>query len=278
DADALPTLIADEYENVDHTTGVPNDRQGELSTLRALLSAHDPTCLNKPLATLGDSLALFRLWVSAAGIASQTFDCAPFELERIVLGEADARGRSRRVERSAADRLGDAVARLYERYAELLPDGPARVRAAATARSVAALVGPLDPDRLATALAPAVEFVDHRPIGFPSTRGAEALMRHIHSLFEAADDIVTHVDDILGLQPDALLVRWTTSGTDRTGGGAFERQLFILWVFGADGLVTHFEEFDADRGDEALARFDELTGAPAAAHVAGEESRAAKRL
>ncbi|MGH9670631.1 MAG: hypothetical protein ACRD3A_11035, partial [Terriglobales bacterium] len=57
---------------------------------------------------------------------------------QIILIEADAQGRHRRQEAFAADRLGDAVARLYERYADLLPDGPARARAAATARSVAA--------------------------------------------------------------------------------------------------------------------------------------------
>ena len=34
-----------------------------------------------------------------------------------------------------------------------------------------------------------------------------------------ADDIDVRVDEILGLEPDALLVHLTHSGTDRTGGG-----------------------------------------------------------
>ena len=38
----------------------------------------------------------------------------------------------------AVEHLGDAIVRLYERYAELLPDGPEQARAAATAHSVAA--------------------------------------------------------------------------------------------------------------------------------------------
>src|SRR6185503_16928130 len=69
----------------------------------------------------------------------------------------------------------------------------------------------------------------------------------------------SRVDDILDLRTDALLVRWTNFGTARAGGGAFERRLLILWVFGGDGLVVRVEEFDVDREAEALARFDELT-------------------
>src|SRR5207244_7281044 len=92
-------------------------------------------------------------------------------------------GRRQRAEIFAADRLGDAVVRLYERYADLLPDGPERARAAATARSVAPLRGPFDPDRYASAFAPAVESVDHRILGTWSARGAEALLQHYRSVF-----------------------------------------------------------------------------------------------
>ena len=69
----------------------------------------------------------------------------------------------RRGELFATERLGDAMARLYERYADLLLDGPARVRAAATARSVATMLGPFDP-RMGDAFASSVEFVDHRAL------------------------------------------------------------------------------------------------------------------
>ena len=172
-----PTLFADDVEVVDHTTGATYDRQGALATWRSLLRARDPTYRHEPLATLGDSLALCRQSMSASGFAGRTFDVGAYESEQIVLIEVDAQGRRRRAEVFAADRLGDAVARLYERYAELLPDGPERTRAAATARSVAAMLGPFDLDRYATAFAPDVEFVDHRTVGFGSARGAEALLR-----------------------------------------------------------------------------------------------------
>src|SRR5262249_39332764 len=149
-------------------------------------------------------------------------------------------------------------ARLYERYADLLPDGPERARAAATARSVAVVMGPIDPDCFATAFAPAIEVVDHRILGTWSASGAEAALQHHRSLLEVADGIVRE-DDIIDLCPDALLVRRMNFGTVRASGGAYERQFILLSLFGTDGLVSHWEFFDPDREAEALARFDELT-------------------
>jgi hypothetical protein len=172
--------------------------------------------------------------------------------------EVDASGRRRRTEFFAIDRLGDAVTRLYERHAELLPDGPERVRAAATARAVAALLGPFDLERYAVGITPAVEFVDHRTVGFPSGRGVEDLLRSIGTLLETADDVTTRVDDILALGPDAFLLRWTTSGTDRVSRGPFEWQFLRLCVFDAAGLLTRAEQFDADDAEWAFARFDAL--------------------
>jgi hypothetical protein len=80
-------------------------------------------------------------------------------------------------------------------------------------------------------------------------------------MFEVADDIVLREDEILALGRDGLLVRRTHSGFDRSGGGAYERVFINLSIFGADGLSTRGEYFDADRDAEALARFDELTTA-----------------
>src|SRR5439155_22821327 len=76
----------------------------------------------------------------------------------------------------------------------------------------------------------------------------------------------------------ALLARQTNVGTARTGGGVFERAFLFLRVFGADGLVTRLEQFDVDREDEALARFDELTAEPATPRIANAETRRNDRL
>src|SRR5439155_919012 len=77
---------------------------------------------------------------------------------------------------------------------------------------------------------------------------------------------------------DALLIRWTNSGTLRTGGGAYERRLLMLWMYGPDGLLTRYEQFDADCDHEALARFEELTAGPADVRFAAAPPRVAKKL
>src|SRR5262249_53276098 len=75
--------------------------------------------------------------------------------------------------------------------------------------------------------------------------------------------------DVVCLGPDALLTRRTHSGTIRGGGGPYERVFLWLRVFGPDGLVSRVEFFDADREDEALARFDALTAPVRAADGGG---------
>src|SRR5262249_10533355 len=158
---------------------------------------------------LGESLALLRASVSATGFLGDRFDVGAFEHEDIHLIEVDGHGRRRRTEVFAADHLGDAIVRLYERYAALLPEGPGRARAPATARPIAATRGPIDLERYPAALAPAVETVDHRVLGTWSARGAEAALRHWRALLDVAADVTRRDDDILGLRPNGLLVRRT---------------------------------------------------------------------
>jgi class 3 adenylate cyclase/tetratricopeptide (TPR) repeat protein len=264
DADALPGLFADGFECVDHINRIELGREQMLAIYRSNLGAQNLTYSNEPLATLGNSLALLRWSMSASGVTRGKFDVGAYELEGIALIEVDANGRQRRAEFFALDRLGDAIARLYERHADLLPDGPERIRAAATARSAASMLKPPDLDRLATAFAPTIEMVDHRTLGTWSAHGAGAALQHFRSLLDVADGIALQEYDVLDLRSDALLVRRTHCGSERVSGGAYERYLLRLWVFGGDGRVTHLEYFDADRDAEALARFDELAAEPVA--------------
>src|SRR5262249_42543686 len=213
----------------------------------------------EPIATLGASLALCRQRLGASATSGTRFDVGGYEMEFLVLVEVGPDGLNTRDVWFAPDRLGDAVVRLYERYAELLPDGPERDRAAATARSVATYQGPIDVERLAKVYAPDIEFIDHRTLGFGLRRGAPAFLQLIDTLVTAAPDATNRFDDVLGVRPDAMLTRVTNSGTDRSTGGTFERCLLRLAVFGADGLSIRTEQFDPDREAEALARFDALT-------------------
>src|SRR5262245_16143670 len=243
------------------------------------MGARDPKFHCEPLATLGDCLALCGLSVSASGTAGRTVDVGHYEKEEVHLVEVDAEGRYRSSEVFASSHLGDAVVRLYERYAELLPEGPERDRATATVPSVAAPWGPVELDRLAGAFAPAMVVVDHRILGTWSARGAEAWLQQWRAWLELVDATV-RFDDILGLRPDALLCRATGFGTDRAGGGAVEMQTLPLSVFGPDGHVTRIELFETDGEAEALARFDELDRRHAAGEAAahGRVPESAQRL
>src|SRR5262249_4147552 len=127
-----------------------------------------------------------------------------------------------------------------------------------TARSVAAWLGRVSFAAIAAAIGPDVEFVDHRPVGLPSSRGRDAYMRSLGSLFELVDDMSNRLDAVLALRADGFVFRVTNLGTERAGGGRFERLILLLCVYDAEGLVSHLEFFAVDREDEALARFDAL--------------------
>src|SRR5262249_16109791 len=167
--------------------------------------------------------------------------------EKLVIIEVDAEGQRRWGELFASNHLGDAVARLYERHAELLPDGPARTRAAAIARSAALSLQPYF-DCLAEAYAPSMDAADLRTLATRSAHGREAFLRHLCSLFDLAEDVaIRHDDDVLAVDPDAFLVSPIFTGTDRASGGVYEAQLLALCTFGADGLMDRIEWFDPDR-------------------------------
>lgn len=104
-----------------------------------------------------------------------------------------------------------------------------------------------------------MEYVDRRTIPVVAfAQGAAEVRPIVTSL--AAENPTQRLDDILGMRPDAHLVRAANVGIDRRSGGAYEIPYLALVVFGSDGRVTRFERFDADA--EALARFDELAPAP----------------
>jgi len=263
-AELLPTLFSEKIEVVHHPTGVSFGREGAVRRFEATLAADGLRFAHEPLAALGDSLALARSTTSFARLDEGDIAMGAAAAERPVLIEVDGRGRAQRVEMFAEDRLGDAIVRLYQRYAELLPDGPERTRAAATARSVAALPlqGPFDLQRYAAAFAPGLEWMDHRTAGSGPLHGASEVTRSISTLLELSADFIHLAGDILGSSPGTLLVHHANFGTVRASGGAFERHHLMLWSFGDDGLLARIEQFDADQEDEALARFDALTSAP----------------
>ncbi len=256
---AAEAILDDRLEVTDHRWHLSYGRDGYLGTRRRMMQPEDAELGSEPIATLGDFLSLSRLFYTASG-AGGRFDVGAHATEFVKLVEVDLSGRIRRIEVFAADHLADAVVRLYERSAALLPESPERTRAAATAQSMTMLRWSNDPDRLPALLAPDFEGIDHRPLSLWSVRGAEAYVDHIRALQQVADNIVFRWHEILALRPDAVLARVMNSGTERVGGGAYERPFLSLFVTGADGRIARAEWFADDREAEALARFEALTG------------------
>ncbi len=262
DLEAVDALLGEAMASVDHQTGTAYGREGHLDSSRRMMRLPDLVFRLEPLATLGERLCLLRRLVSASGTAGGHFDVAEYEMEHVGVLELDATGRCRSFETFAADHLADAVGRLYQRAADALPEGPARTRAAAAARSIERMfLGLVDRDRLANPFSPTVEWVDHRVAGVGTLRGDAAVLAAVGAFLDLTVDGRWRLDEVLACSAEALLTRATNLGTDRGGGGAFERTIYALIVFDADGCVGRWETFDLDREAAAMARFDELAEA-----------------
>jgi hypothetical protein len=250
-------VISAAHEEIDHPTGSILSKEGIRATLRSLFRASHPHVSHEVLATLGDSLMLGRRSTRASGAASDRFDVGRWERDEIGLAEVDHDARIHHCEIYAADHLGDAIVRLYERYAELLPEGPARTRAGVTARAAAyILTASATPDE-SMLFSPTYEDIDHRHVGYGEL-SIEQAQKLVESFRALAIGVRFRVDDVLALRPDGFVRVSTTSGEWRDGGGAFERTVCMLTVFGPDGRTARQETFDGDRESQALARFDEL--------------------
>ena len=112
-------------------------------------------------------------------------------------------------------------------------------------------------------IAPEMEFVDHRPLGIGSARGSERFMRGYRAGGALENTIAPRVEDVFEARPAALLFRSTTTGTDASGGGPFERELVRLWLFAPDGRLAREEWFDPGQEADALARFDAVSAGEA---------------
>ena len=264
DRAALAAVHAPALRAVLHPTGAVLDREQTLAWWRLFLEDRDSDFRLEPIATLGDSLALCANPRTGSGSGLGSFDVAAYETTELALVEADAEARLVRVESFAEGRLRDAVIRLYERYAERLPEGPARTQAATAARTVAVMesLTHTSLDAVTAVLAPDVAFTDHRSVvGLPPARGADEMRRRIASWFEPVEEAASVSHDVVALCPTGMLVRAVERGRDR-GGADFERHYLILRAFDADGLESHIELFDPDDVDAALARFDALIAEP----------------
>jgi len=276
DPDAFEREHSDSVQVVHHSTGVVYDRTELMTSLCAIIGREMKglAVRDEPLAGLGDSLALSRLFMSFDSAEFAEISVGAVEAENLMLAEVDATGRRIRTEIFATGHLGEAITRLYERYAELLPEGPDRARAEATARSVRVvapggfdLAGARSLDGYTEVFRSDVAIVDHCVLGWGSSIGPERLFRSMAAAWEVGDQLMSRPQDVLALTHDALLLRWLASGVGRESGGAFEWAFLRLFLFDPNGRVARYELFDADREAEALARFEELVAAVEPQHT-----------
>ena len=264
DFEAFAAEIGPDFEEISHPTGATYGREVMLRSVESFLRLPDATARHELLATLADRLWLLRRWMGASAAGRTSFDVGEFEKEEIGVHEVDEYGLALHNETFAADRLGNALVRLYERYGEMLPEGTGRTRFAGIARSLAAFNGPVDLDRLRAAYDPSFQNCDRRVFGTWSVGDAEEMLLHFRLQLDLAPDFAGRFEDVFAANADALVVCMTFFGTARASGGRFENHLIALFKFGVDGRVTHNDVFEAEQVAEALTR-----AAAGAGHGAG---------
>jgi ketosteroid isomerase-like protein len=263
DVAALEGLLAEDLQFEHWPTGASYTGREFMATWRGAFKAKHLEFELEVIASLGDFMAVHRHHVTVEGVRDSAMaDFGRAELDEIVVVEADAFGKCRRMDLYAPEKLGDGIVRLYEGYAAGLPQGAARTRSSGIAASMMTYNGAIDLDRVAAVTDPSSSNVDHRVFGTWTMAGADEVLRHYRQQLELAPDFSARSDDVLALAPDAVLLRMTFYGTARDSGGPFENPLLQLWTFGADGRVLHTESFEIGQESEALARFDALAGGP----------------
>ncbi len=275
DQAAIEALLSDPLHTVEHPTGATYGRAGQIESIERMLRLPNLEFRIEVLATLGESLSLGRRRISASGTAGGRFDVGDYEMDHFVLSEVDEQGRLRLSEVFAPDHLGDAIARLYERYAELLPEGPPRQRAETTAHAVAFMLTQSREYPLQDVMAPDLKAIDHRIVGHELV--GQFSSRWEESWNELARDLAFCITDVLALSSESLLRQTTTTGVWNVGEGAFETRYYALSIFASDGRQAQVEFFDIGQEARALARFDELAVDAADGHAARRPSRRAVR-
>ncbi|TFH25446.1 MAG: DUF4440 domain-containing protein [Myxococcales bacterium] len=259
DAAAFDALLSDDHVLVHHTTGVTSGKRENIARWTAAFRAGQLPCRGEIVAALGFDLALVRASTVVSGLEGGDFAAfGPTEFQEVLIAETDGSDGISRVEVFAADRLGEAVARFYQRYAERLPEGQARDHAVTTAHAVLGMFTVSPEYQVDDVMMPDVEIVDHRLVGYGTLLTRQKASAWSAATEELAQDRTIRIDEVLGLSADALLRRTTVSGKLRASGGAFESSFYSLSAFGQDGRITRQELFDVDDRAGALARFDDV--------------------
>lgn len=108
--------------------------------------------------------------------------------------------------------------------------------------------GAHDPDLLAQAYHPNVEYFDRRPFGTGEFQGRDRMREMFASIFATVPDL-TSQGEVVATEGGTVLTRQLLRGHAPEGGGEAVLELWALDTF-RDGLIVQTEVFDSR--DEAL--------------------------
>ncbi|HUE59208.1 MAG TPA: AAA family ATPase, partial [Acidimicrobiales bacterium] len=269
DFDGWAAWIAADFVDVDHISHVTSDRDTFVNAARSY-ATEQVTSERLLLASLGERHALTRYIYRYEGsaIVDRANRTGPAEFEQLLVEQDDATGRHHRLERFKPDDLHLALARLIELHAddELPPERrPARYSAAQLFRNAR---GKWSDDIVA---------VDHRPVGSPAIQGADSVGNAWDAWRALSPDIRLRLDDVLGFNENATLLKLVVEGhTDE--GGWLELPILLVNQIGDDGLLLRSDVYLPEQLDDSLRQFDQLVQPSGDKHVTNLATRYIARI
>ncbi|MFZ0042433.1 MAG: nuclear transport factor 2 family protein [Solirubrobacteraceae bacterium] len=251
DRDALVRLYADAYEFVDHRKIGWEPRSGPDPTVEAVVSIWDGTTslsidIHEVLACDERVLAARITWSGTAKDELGGGDWA-FPLGVVIVADGDQATRYEQFEATDSDGM-------LARYAELAGRPPEVFRAA-----FKRCFDAHDVDRCVALTAENWVQVDHRKIGWGTSRGRDRARELLESVYQSASDLRMRSGEVLACDDRVIAECGAWLGTADDNGGPFEIPFGMVSVI-EDGLRVSEDVYEADDLPAMIARYVELGG------------------
>ena len=198
------------------------------------------------IGTVGDRIALERLTF----VANAKGGISEGEFLRVM--EVDADGRLQAVIHFDDEDRADAFAEAHARFAAGEAAGAGQSVFAALSRASARW----DLEAVRTCLADDAVLHDRRAVGVLGENNRDQWLDSLRTLMDLAPDSRSEQFRVLAWNGHGRVAATRRFGTMRNG-GAFETVFVGVWLTAGD-RIRHYEIFDIDDANRALARFDEL--------------------
>jgi class 3 adenylate cyclase/ketosteroid isomerase-like protein len=264
----LAAELAPDFSGFDHRMQHVYDRDSLIETWRSMAVVRGAYVESERIASLGTRHGVTRfIWRSDDPTGSQA-RTGFVEVHWLAVFRANDRGELERLEAFNPQDMRLALARLLELHAE----------------------AELPPDERLPAIVLAQQFregrflwsddaiiVDHRPGGLGTITGHEALRVAAEGLRGIAGEFTREIADVIDFRERINLTEFVSHGHTEHG-DPVEIAVLAIGQSGDDGRCVRAEWYLPEQIDEAIARFDELVGAPAAEPLANAATGAARRI